>query len=217
MKVGAGAGLKICGLTRAQDLQACAAAGVDAVGLNLWPGSRRYVDPERARRLLDEAGPTPGLLKVGVFVDNPVKEVADAHAQLALDYVQLHGDDPAPYLHLGLPWVWVVRGTPALGSLQVPRPPPAWVLLDAQVPGYGGAGKTTDWAWAARAVEHLAPLPVWLAGGIGPANAARALREVRPAGLDVASGAELDGAKAGEKDGAAIATLVAICKNRPLP
>ncbi|MFY0532412.1 hypothetical protein [Nannocystis pusilla] len=67
------------------------------------------------------------------------------------------------------------------------------------MPGYGGAGQTTDWAWAAAAVQQLAGLEVWLAGGITPANAAQAIAQVRPAGLDVASGTELPGARRGRR------------------
>lgn len=210
-------GLKVCGITRPEDLRACVTLGVPAIGLNLWSGSKRHVTVERARAILDGAGPLGALTKVGVFVDNDPKEVADAHAQLALDHVQIHNDDPTPYLGLGLPWVWVVRGTPDLEGLTIPSPAPDWVLLDAMVPGYGGAGKRTDWGWAARAVKKLHPLPVWLAGGITVDNGAEALRTVGPAGLDVASGVELAGARGGEKDAEAIAGLLAICKNHRIP
>jgi phosphoribosylanthranilate isomerase len=106
----------------------------------------------------------------------------------------------------------VVRGTPALERLRVPSPGPRWVLLDAAVAGYGGAGQPTDWGWAAEAVAALAPLPVWLAGGISPDNAAQAIAAVRPAGVDVASGAELPGASHGHKQRSSIAALLAICR-----
>jgi phosphoribosylanthranilate isomerase len=138
--------------------------------------------------------------------------VREAVATLQLDAVQLHGDaDPSPIAATGIPWVMVVRGTPALAQLRPPAPAPQWILLDARVQGYGGAGATTDWSWAAAAVRHLAPLPVWLAGGIDPKNAASALDTVGPAGLDVASGAE---SAPGIKDAARVAALAAICKNR---
>jgi phosphoribosylanthranilate isomerase len=90
-------------------------------------------------------------------------------------------------------------------------------LLDAWVPGHGGAGQQTDWGWAAQAVVRLRPPPVWLAGGIRPDNAAQALATVAPDGLDVASGAEIAGAPRGEKDPAAIAALVRICNNSRAP
>jgi phosphoribosylanthranilate isomerase len=207
--------LKICGVTRGEDLRACVAAGVDAVGINLWPGSRRHVSLPAAERMLQDAGDLQGLLKVGVFVDPTPNEIGTARHHLDLDLVQLHGDAPiADYAAMGYDYVWVIRGTPDLADLEVPARPPAWILLDSRSPGYGGAGLRTDWEWARRAVLHLAPVPVWLAGGITPENAEEALAAVEPAGLDVASGAEVAGSTHGEKDQAKIAALVAICQNR---
>ncbi len=221
------AGLKICGLTRVEDLHTCMRTGVDAVGINLWPGSKRYCAVEDARAMfaaadLDESGSKSGSgvrgrpARVGVFVDAPLAEVEIAVRALDLALIQPHGDAPvAPYAalagRLGVGWVWVVRGTPDLATLELPSPAPAWVLLDAAVPGFGGAGRRTDWTWAARAVRALAPAQVWLAGGIHPDNAAEALGQVLPAGLDVASGAEIPGAARGEKQASAIASLVETC------
>ena len=218
-------GLKICGLTRAEDLRACVELGVDAIGLNLWPGSRRFVDPTAAAELLDAvtigtAAQQPA--RVGVFVDAPLADTERAIASLDLDLIQPHGDAPVePYAALAarydIGWIWVVRGTPALERLRVPTPAPRWVLLDAAVPGFGGAGQRTDWGWAAEAVAALAPLPVWLAGGISPANAAEAIAAVQPAGLDVASGAELAGTARGHKQRSAIAALVQACRGLRCP
>lgn len=199
-------GLKICGITRRADLEHCDALGVDAVGINLWRGSKRGLDPQQAAALLEG---THGALRVGVFVDHEPEQIAALARTLKLDVIQPHGQrDPQPYAALGLPWTWVIHGTPALDTLTPPEPAPKWVLLDAAVPGFGGAGKTTDWTWAARAVTALAPLPVWLAGGLHPGNAAEAIALVGPAGLDVASGSEIDGATRGEKDPACIEALL---------
>lgn len=210
----AGVGLKICGVTRPADLRTCDTLGVEAVGINLWPGSRRGLSTADAAALLATAS-NPKAERIGVFVERSPREVAEAMEQLRLDAFQWHGDaDPEPYAALGLPYVLVIRGTPELKELVLPAPSPRWVLLDAAVPGYGGAGKTTDWAWAARAVAALAPLPVWLAGGLGPDNAARAIDVVGPAGIDVASGAEADGATDGTKDAARIAALCEATRSR---
>jgi phosphoribosylanthranilate isomerase len=212
--------LKICGVTHPDDVEACLAHGVGAIGLNLWAGSKRALTLEEAAALAervhdDGAADRPRL--VGVFVDAPPAAIGHAFAHLHLDLVQPHGDAPIePVAALGLPYVWVIRGTPSLAALRVPDPPPAWILLDAHVPGFGGQGATTDWTWAAAAVRALAPRPVWLAGGITPANAARALALVQPAGLDVASGAERVG-NPRRKDPAAIAALASICKNHRAP
>ncbi len=200
-------GLKVCGITRRADLEVCTSLGVDAVGINLWSGSKRGLTLDAAAALLEGAG--RGVLRIGVSVDHAPGALDAAARRLHLDAIQPHGDaDPRLFAALGRPWVWVVRGTPQLSSLRVPTPEPMWVLLDAAVAGYGGAGAQTDWAWAAEAVRALAPLPVWLAGGITVDNAAAALRQVRPAGLDVASGSESPGADRGQKDAARIAALL---------
>jgi phosphoribosylanthranilate isomerase len=202
--------LKICGVTRPEDLELCVELGVDAVGLNLWSGSRRGLTLAQARALVGVLPARGGPERVGVFVHPTDEELRRAHQELRLDLVQVVTDDPAAPLP-SLPAMWVIRGTPALASL--PRPSPARILLDAAVPGYGGAGQTTDWTWARAAVTELSTLaPVWLAGGITADNAAAALATVRPAGLDVASGSELPGATRGEKDRARVVALLAACR-----
>lgn len=210
--------LKICGVTRAEDVEACRAAGVEAIGLNFWRGSKRVVSRAQAERLSEAAhrpGDTPPLKVVGVFVDHAPHEVQQIAHAVQLDYVQPHGDvSPGPVAALGIPWIWVVRGTPDVTHLDPPSPPPSWVLLDAHVPNYGGEGTRTDWEWAATAVRMLAPTPVWLAGGITPSNALEAKTVVGAAGLDVASGAENPGVRDGRKDADRIARLARICHNR---
>jgi phosphoribosylanthranilate isomerase len=204
--------LKICGITRAEDLETCHRLGVDAVGINLWSGSRRGLSVTKARAMLD-AAPPGGPQRVGVFVEPELAEVREALDALQLDAIQLHDDrDPRPFAQLGVPWVWVIRGTPGLSALEVPQPAPAWILLDALVAGFGGQGKQHDWDWAARAVRHFGECEVWLAGGITVDNAAEAIAAVDPAGLDVASGAEIDGASAGQKDPRRIEALLRACR-----
>jgi len=204
--------LKICGLVRREDLETCHDLAVDAIGINLWRGSPRGVPLEEAASLVDGLRPG-GPLRVGVMVDPSPGELQIARARLGLDLVQLHGDAPIErYAALGVPYIWVIRGTPELDTLEIPSPAPAWVLLDTRVAGYGGKGVRHDWAWAAKAVRALAPLPVWLAGGIDPDNIAAAIDEVAPAGIDVASGAELPGAvRLGTKDRDRIAALRSVC------
>ena len=105
-------GLKVCGVTRAEDLRACIELGVDAVGFNLWPGSKRCVDLHGAEGLLARV-PELGersLLRVGVVVDLEVDAIARAIATLDLDLIQPHGDGPVePIAQLasdcGIGWI----------------------------------------------------------------------------------------------------------------
>jgi phosphoribosylanthranilate isomerase len=201
---------------RAEDLVACAELGVDAIGLNLWSGSPRGVGLAAACELLraagvaNERGEAP--IIVAVLVDPSPAELAAVCTRLRPDAIQLHGArDIAAYPGVTVPHVRVLRGTPASVELDARASVPRWTLLDAAVPGYGGAGVRTDWIWARSVVQRLAPHPVWLAGGIGPDNAAQAIADVAPAGIDVASGAETRGAPPGHKSRERIAALVEIC------
>lgn len=204
--------LKICGVTRPEDVDACVELGVDAIGFNLWSGSPRGLTPGQAKALVQRV-PAGGPARIGVVVDPDATELREWIADLALEAVQLHGARSiADYPGLAVPHVRVIRGTPALEGL-VLEPTAQWILLDAAVAGYGGRGVTHDWAWAATARAALAPTPVWLAGGLDPSNAAAAIATVRPAGIDVASGAE-DGQAGhwpGHKSRARIAALRSIC------
>ena len=206
-------GLKICGVTRLEDLEACAAAGVPYVGINFWPLSRRGLSLDAASSLL-AAWPLRqrGRTKiVGVLVDHPPAFVHEATQRCGLAAAQLHGDENLDaYADLEVPLVWVIRGTPELTSLPWPKRDPAWILLDALVAGFGGMGAQTDWVWARRFVAAFAHRsPIWLAGGITADNAHSAILQVQPAGLDVASGAEQTDARHGEKDLEKIRQLMA--------
>jgi phosphoribosylanthranilate isomerase len=207
-----GVALKVCGLTRRADLELCIEMGVDAVGLNFWPRSKRALSLAEAEGLLRALDRKETKI-IGVFVEASAGTVAGMVHSFGLDGVQLHGDQVwQDFSEVGAPLVRVIRGTPAIAELTVPAPGPAWTILDAAVEGYGGKGHKTDWEWAASAVKRLAPAPVWLAGGIRPSNAAQAIEQVNPSGLDVASGAELEGATRGEKDPAKIEALLAACR-----
>jgi len=155
--------IKVCGITRLEDALACVEAGVDAVGFNFWPGSKRHVAVAEAAEIA--AALPPGILRVGVFVRARPSEVRSTVAAVSLGAVQLHGDeDPADFLEAGAP------------------------LLDAKAAGFGGSGRSFDWSLARGARRY--GLPFWLAGGLTPANVGEAVRRAEPTGVDVASGVE---------------------------
>jgi phosphoribosylanthranilate isomerase len=195
-------GVKICGITTVDDGRATAAAGANAIGLNFYPKSPRFVSWERATAIA-KVLPRP-VIKVGLFVDCPVSEVLQACSVVSLDLVQLHGNEPPETLAqikaAGGPAVmkaWRL-GPQGLGPLEEYLERcrqlgslPAMVLLDACQPGqFGGTGKTADWSVARGYPSQSWYPPLMLAGGLTAENVAEAIGQVRPAAVDTASGVE---------------------------
>jgi phosphoribosylanthranilate isomerase len=183
--------IKICGVTAAEDAAAAAAAGADAIGVNFWPGSKRFVGSvEAARRVL--AAVPAGVLRVGVFVNAPPAEVERTMAELGLDRAQLHGDERAADFAT-LPPAALIRAVRVRDEESVAAAV-SWRaglwLYDAHVVGFGGGGQTAPWDLIARAAAR----PFLLAGGLTPENVAQAIAVTRPDGVDVASGVEVAGA-----------------------
>ncbi len=163
--------------------------GVDAVGINFWPRSKRYQSRAQIESALDAA--RDQILRVGVFVN----EASDLPQQLLqeglLDLVQFHGEETPEYCHAYPQFIraFGVNSAADLDAIQSYRA--SAVLLDAPAPGvYGGTGKTFDWNFANQYRKEHPSSPLILAGGITPVNAAEAISAVRPAALDVASGSE---------------------------
>ncbi|MGE9268621.1 MAG: phosphoribosylanthranilate isomerase, partial [Verrucomicrobiales bacterium] len=183
--------------------------GVHALGINFWPSSKRYCPPAVARQFLpDLAG---RIARVGVFVNNAFPLAAELHAEGLLDAVQLHGDetseDIAHFVSRDIP---LIRAIPATDDYEetLPEARPDAVILDTPAgKHYGGTGHVFDWDYALRFKNDHPGMPLILAGGIKPKNAARALAEVQPAALDVASGAE---SAPGVKDLAKVRQLLAL-------
>ena len=203
--------LKICGVTTRDDAERLASLGVHALGVNFWPNSKRHVDPAAAAWLRDLTG---RILRVGVFVNQAAELPLRLVAEGLLDVVQLHGDetpeDAALLRQAGLPFIKAV-GVAGRGELARAGDFGARaILLDAHAPGvYGGTGETFDWNAAIDFKQKHPDIPVMLAGGITPENAAEAVATVRPAALDVASGAEVSPAI---KDFTKVAALLrAVC------
>lgn len=202
--------LKICGVTTRDDAERLVALGVDALGVNFWPKSKRYLDPEHAGWLRDLAG---RILRVGVFVNEDAGLSLRLVRDGLLDVVQLHGDetpvDALPYQNAGVPFIKAI-GVKTMEDLDRAADFGARaILLDAHAPGvYGGTGETFDWNSALDFKARHPELPIILAGGIVPDNAGLAAGMVKPAALDIASGAEASpGIKDFEKVSALLAAL----------
>jgi phosphoribosylanthranilate isomerase len=200
--------LKVCGVTTAADAEELARLGVDALGVNFWPKSKRFLDPGMAGFL---AGLKDRILRVGVFVNAGIDHPRSLFESGLIDVVQLHGDESDfEILELQAHGIPVIRalGIASAGDLEEAADCPAEaVLLDAHAPGvYGGTGQTIDWDAAASFVAIHPEKPVILAGGITPENARIAATTVRPAALDTASGSE---SAPGVKDFDKVAILLA--------
>jgi phosphoribosylanthranilate isomerase len=206
--------LKICGVIRATDAERLAALGVDALGVNFWPQSQRSVAPTRADWLAGLAG---RILRVGVFVNAPAELPLRLVADGLLDLIQLHGDESpaeaAPLRAAGVPFIKGIGVRTPDDLAAATEFGAAGILIDAHAPGtYGGTGTTGNWSIAAAFRAAHPELPLILAGGITPTNAAAALAAVHPAALDTASGAEL---APGIKDFAKVAALLAAVRAAP--
>jgi phosphoribosylanthranilate isomerase len=203
--------VKICGVTTAKDAEMAAEMGADAIGVNFWPGSKRYVDPDEAGPIL--AAIPAGILKVGVFVDEPEEDVAFRIDALGLDRVQLHGDErPGDYLHLDPHrLIRAVRVRDAASFAAASGWKPSLWLYDAFVEGFGGGGVPAPWPLIAQHARR----PFLLAGGLTPENVADAVRATRPDGVDVASGVERSPGRPGSpgmKDPAKVAAFIAAAR-----
>ncbi|HEV3256685.1 MAG TPA: phosphoribosylanthranilate isomerase [Gemmataceae bacterium] len=188
--------IKICGVTSGADASEAALIGADAIGLNFFPQSPRYVAHATAESILRQL--PPFVDAVGVFVNQRLRDVCEVANRVGrIRTVQWHGeqhepDDPFPLRliaafpvadqHSLLAVTRYLDQCRGLGHL------PAAVLVDAHVPGrYGGTGQTAPWCLLA---DFRPGVPVILAGGLTPDNVAEAVRIVRPYGIDVASGVE---------------------------
>ena len=186
--------IKICGITTLADAVASVEAGADLIGFNFYPPSPRSISAgecARITRLLTKE--FPAIRLVGVFVNMPVEQVKSILENCSLNYAQLHGDETAEMLAAlpgkaykafrGLPSPAIFDQFISLNSGTGPA-----FLMDASVQGlYGGSGQTADWSAAANLASQA---PMLLAGGLNPDNVAAAIAQVKPWGVDTASGVE---------------------------
>lgn len=187
--------VKICGIRTLDEALYSCEAGADLLGFNFYPSSPRFIAPQACARLLGGlANRGIAVRTVGVFVNEPVERVSGILDECGLDLAQLHGDEPPDALAaLDERAFKALRPrdaeTAGREARRYARPgsPPA-LLVDAYFTGqYGGTGRAGDWSLARNLAEQF---PLLLAGGLHPGNVAAAIRQVRPWGVDVASGVE---------------------------
>ena len=203
--------IKICGMTRAQDVDAAVRAGADAVGFVFYPPSARSISAEHAASLA--ARLPPFVTAVGLFVNADAATVRTTAMRAKLQLLQFHGDETASFCaSFDLPFIKAARVWPGLDLVELSENFKAarGILLDAFVEGYGGGGEVFDWSLIPKEIAARAVL----SGGLHAANVAAGICALRnlgapdpaPLGVDVSSGVET--AK-GIKDNALIAQFVA--------
>jgi phosphoribosylanthranilate isomerase len=189
--------VKICGITNWTDAKLALDAGADALGLNFYAPSPRYISPEEARGIVRRL--PRRIHTVGVFVDaleNAILRIARA---VNLEFLQLHGEETprvARALARSYPVIKAFRVRSDFLARELSRysAASAFLLDGFDSERRGGTGKTFDWGVARQAKRYG---PIILAGGLTPANAARAIAAVQPFAIDVCSGVE---SKPGKKD-----------------
>jgi phosphoribosylanthranilate isomerase len=195
--------IKICGITRAQDLHAAASSGADAIGLVFYEKSPRHVSVQQAVQLAHSA--PPFITAVGLFVSPTVDYVREVLVKVPLDVLQFHGEETPEFCaQFGRPYLKAIRVKAGVDLIQCASryAGAQGLLLDAYVEGMqGGTGESFDWAL----IPHDLPLPVILSGGLHAGNVATAIRQVRPYAVDVSSGVE---AAKGIKDAAKVAAFI---------
>ena len=190
--------IKICGVSRPEDVAAAVDAGADAIGLVFHPGSPRFVTLAQAESLA-KALP-PYVTPVGLFVNAEPATIAAAVAAIPALVLQFHGDEtPAQCAAARRPYLRAARMAPGFDLLDFARrfSEAQGLLLDAHVEAFGGSGKVFDWSLVPRGVPHR----LVLSGGLHAGNVGSGIREIRPWAVDVSSGVE---SSRGVKDAAAI-------------
>lgn len=179
--------VKICGLTRGEDVRSAVSAGADALGLVFTPRSKRFV---RAGLAAELAAEMPAFVaRVGLFMDQDASAIDEVLSRVPLCLLQFHGSESAEFCaQFGRPWIKAVsmRSNDSVQQAEAEYADAAALLLDSHaLGGVGGTGEVFDWS-----LVPTTNRPLVLAGGLHPGNVRAAVRAVRPWAVDVSSGVE---------------------------
>jgi len=211
--------IKVCGIRTVADAQMATDAGADALGLNFYCRSKRYVEPTVAQEIADSVRGRVSI--VALMVNHSLGEIREIAARVRPDWIQLHGDETCEFAHAvseetGCPILMACRGEIAAEKLRTTSPAGSlWqvdaVLVDGfQAGSYGGTGIVADWDRLAGWRDQVGLSKLVLAGGLRPDNVAEAIHKVRPTAVDVAGGVERE---PGIKDPELVAQFVAEVKS----
>jgi phosphoribosylanthranilate isomerase len=181
--------VKICGLTRLEDVRVAVASGADALGFVFAQRSRRRLEPGAAGELSRSV--PPFVSRVGLFQDQDFETVKQIVEQVPFELLQFHGSEPADFCSaFGLPYIKAVSMAEE-GAVEVAQnafADAAALLLDSHLPGKaGGTGEVFDWTKIGDA-----RMPLIIAGGLSPENVCAVVRSYNPFAVDVSSGVESD-------------------------
>ena len=180
--------IKICGITRPEDAEKALVLGADTIGCVFHAASARHVTEEIARDIQVVVGGAGTL--VGLFVNPTVDQVQAVLDRVELEVLQFHGQEsPAFCRQFGLPYLKAVAMSADvdLSAMNDAYSSARGLLLDSAHGGqFGGTGHRFDWKWVDAGLENR----LMLAGGLHADNVVDAIRQVRPAAVDVSSGVE---------------------------
>lgn len=188
--------VKICGLSTTDQILTARDAGVDLLGLMFYEPSSRYIQPQAAKEILktyEDGQMSPDT--VGIFVNKEADFINDVIEEVGLHFVQLHGDESPEFCtRIHCPVIKALRlNEKSQQHLAEAYFHTAWrILLDTPTVKWGGTGETHDWNLARSIAQQT---PIFLAGGLTPANVDEAIQQVHPWGVDVSSGVETHGKK----------------------
>jgi len=178
--------IKICGLTRVEDVKGAVAAGVDAIGF-VFTASPRLVSAQQAEKLSRYV--PADVLRVGLFLNQTRDEITEVLSVMKPDILQFHGSENEQFCKgFGIPYLKAVVMKDEYSVAQAERdyPSAAGLLLDShEVDKPGGSGKAFDWS-----LSRAQNKQIWLAGGLNAENVSAAIRTVKPYAIDVSSGVE---------------------------
>src|SRR5436190_2490676 len=201
--------IKICGITNLDDALSAVDAGADALGFNFYPPSSRYIEPDAARRIIEQLPNT--ILPVGVFVNESAEDVRVIAQDVGLRALQLHGEESPDYCRQLNDW-FVIKtfavkegfDEAATSQFEVNA-----IMLDASHKEFkGGTGQVIDWSIARRIRAQGRPL--FLAGGLSPENVAVAIKTVEPYAVDSCSALE---SSPGKKDNDRVRAFVKVVRD----
>jgi len=203
--------IKLCGLSRVEDIDAANEYKPDCIGFVFAKASRRYVSPDQAAELKQRL--SPEISAVGVFVNEPVGDIVRLLKSGVIDLAQLHGAESRDYVlelkrRTAKPVIQAFRIANKEDIARAEASPADYVLLDN---GAGGTGEAFDWSLVANVKR-----PFFLAGGLSPENVQEAIRQCTPFAVDASSGLETGGIKDASKMKAFVSAVQAADRNREM-